>query len=128
MSDFKVYKLKQEIDNRLKNPRFGESNKKCIVVRLDTLDEKKFSFNETVFFQKARGYKASFEGTKNCSFIVLTDSMNFSILASIVEVNRNKEKKERIDIFFRDPCHINKEEIDKYVDWNNSNPVRKIEF
>ena len=54
--------------------------------------------------------------------------MDFSILASIVEVNRNKEEKERIDIFFRDPCHINKEEIEKYVDWNNSNPVRKIKF
>jgi len=39
MTNFKVYKLKQESDNRLKNPRFGESNKKCIVVRLDTLEK-----------------------------------------------------------------------------------------
>ena len=113
-----------EIERRLLTKAFGESNKRCLVVRLnDDLTEKN-SIQESTFKLRAHGFKASMTNAKNSSFIILTNTKGISLIASIIDVEAHDELEGRINIYFRDPCHINSTDLSKYITWNNSNPVR----
>jgi hypothetical protein len=118
--------LLSEIDRRLIVSSFGENNKNCVVVRLnDDLTEKN-SIQESTFKLRAHGFKASITNAQNSSFVILTNTKGISLIGSIIDVEPHDSIEGRINIYFRDPCHIDSAELGKYVTWNNSNPVRTI--
>ncbi|WP_257885253.1 hypothetical protein, partial [Vibrio parahaemolyticus] len=118
--------LLAEVERRLAKPIFGERNKNCVVVRLnDDLTEKN-SIQESTFKLRAHGFKASISNARDSSFVVLTNAKGVALIGSIVDVEPHEELEGRINIYFRDPCHIDSDELAKFVTWNNSNPVRTI--
>lgn len=124
MHKIRIESLISEVERRIANPSFGESNKNFIVVRLnDDLTEKN-SIQESAFKLRAHGFKASITNAQDSSFIIMTNTKGISIIGSIVEVEPHDTKVGRINIYFRDPCHIDSDELSKYITWNNSNPVR----
>ncbi|PKH08177.1 hypothetical protein [Moritella sp. Urea-trap-13] len=115
-----------EIERRLIVSSFGENNKNCVVVRLnDDLTEKN-SIQESTFKLRAHGFKASITNAKKSSFVILTNTKGISLIGSIIDVERHDSLEGRINIYFRDPCHIDTNELSKHITWNNSNPVRTI--
>lgn len=122
------YKLTDEVNARLQSARFGESNNKCVVVRLNNDLTEKNSIQESTFKLRAHGFKTNKINAEASSFVILTDTKESAILGSIVKVESNDTDEKRVNIYFRDPSHIELSELNSYLSWNNSNPVRIIEI
>lgn len=124
MDKIRIKSFVSEIERRIDNSTFGESNKKCIVVRLNDGLTQKNSIQESTFKLRAHGFKASIANAKASSFVILTNTKGIALIGSIVDVEVHDTEEGRINIYFRDPLHFDPLELEPYVKWNNSNPVR----
>ncbi len=122
------HNLLAEIEHRISKMNFSEQHRNCLVVRLNDDYSQKNSLQESIFKLRAHGFKASKSSAETTSFIVLTNARDIAILGSITDVETNQDDDSRINIHFRDPVHIEVSELQNYITWNNSNPVRRFDL